>query len=122
MKKQALGIVLFILASFAFAAEDGASEGRKATPNCELISANPPRFNPFAYVPTSITDKRFKNRYPKLSYVVTEDGTVKDVKIVKGTGSPDIDADVVKSVLTWKYKPHAGCLVEASLLVTIDIR
>jgi TonB family protein len=89
---------------------------------CQLISANPPDFHPFAFVPTEVKDKRFKNRYPKISFVVGEDGRVNDVKIVKGTGSPTVDAAVVKSVQAWKYKPQLGCVVDMSMGVTIDIR
>ena len=63
-------------------------------------------------------DRRFKNR----SFVVGEDGTVCDVKVVKGTGFLTVDAVVVKSVKAWKYKPHPGCMIDMSMAVMIDIR
>jgi TonB family protein len=89
---------------------------------CQLISANPADFRPFAFVPTEVKDKRFKNRLPVISFTVGEDGKVSDVKVVKGTGSPTVDAAVVKSVETWRYKPQAGCVISTSMAVTIDIR
>jgi len=88
---------------------------------CRLTPANPPGFKPLAFVPTVIKDKRFKNRRPRLSIVVGEDGLVKDVKVVKGTGAPTVDADIAKSVKEWKFKPQAGCVIESPLVITIDI-
>ena len=89
---------------------------------CQLISANPPGFHPFAFLPTVVKDKQFKNRTPKISYVVEEDGTVRDVKVVVGTGSAKLDSALVKSVQSWKYKPQPGCVISTSTVVTIDIR
>ena len=104
-------------------AQTDVAKPRKGTQQmCQLISANPPDFHPFAFVPTEVKDKRFKNRSPKISFIVGEDGRVNDVKIVKGTGSPTVDAAVVKSVQAWKYKPQPGCVVDMSMGVTIDVR
>jgi TonB family protein len=89
---------------------------------CQLISANPPSFHPFAFVQTKIKDKRFKNRYPKISFVVREGGKVSNVKVVKGTGSATVDAAMVRSVEAWKYKPQPGCAIDISMVVTIDIK
>ena len=88
---------------------------------CRLIPANPPGFRPLAFVPNVIKDKRFKNRRPRLSLVVGEDGTVRNVKVVKGTGAPTVDAALVKSIKAWRFKPQAGCVIESALVVTIDI-
>jgi len=101
---------------------DVAKPGKATQQVCQLISANPPDFHPFASVPTEVKDKRFKNRFPKISFVVGEDGKVSDVKIVKGTGSPTVDAAVVKSVEAWKYKPQPGCVFNMMMGVAIDIR
>ena len=89
---------------------------------CQLISANPPDFHPFAFVPARIQDKGFKNRSPRISFVVGEDGRVRDVKILKGTGSSSVDDKIIKSVQEWRYKPQPGCVTSMSSVVTIDIR
>jgi TonB family protein len=101
---------------------DVAKAGKKTQQVCQLISANPPDFHPFAFVPTLVKDKRFKNRRPRISFEVGEDGNVSDVKVVKGTGSPPVDAGLVKSVQAWKYKPQPGCAMTMSSMVTIDVR
>ncbi len=87
---------------------------------CQLISANPPDFNPFQFVP-KVADFTRLNRRPKVSFVVNEEGSVSSVKILKGTGSPKVDAGLVKSIHAWKYKPQPGCTVETSMAVVIDI-
>jgi TonB family protein len=120
MKRITIGLVL--LSGTVLAAQTDVAKTAKATQHlCQLISANPPDFRPFAFVPTEVKDKRFKNLYPKISFVVGEDGKVSDVKVVKGTGSPTVDATVVKSVEAWKYKPQPGCVIIMSMVVTIDI-
>jgi hypothetical protein len=43
------------------------------------------------------------------------------VKILKGAGSPKVDAGLVKSIQAWKYKPQPGCTFEMSMGVIIDI-
>jgi len=52
---------------------------------------------------------------------VNEDGSVSDVKILKGTRSPKVDAGLVKSIQAWKYKPQPGCRFEMSMGVILDI-
>jgi TonB family protein len=78
--------------------------------------------HPLAFVPKKVQDKRFKNRYPKLTYTIAEDGSVNSVKVIEGTGSPEVDAGLVKSIQSWKYKPQPGCVLDTSTVVTIDIR
>jgi TonB family protein len=87
---------------------------------CQLISANPSDFNAFQFVPKGVDFTRL-NRRPKVSFVVNEDGSVSNVKVLKGTGSPKVDAGLVKSIRAWKYKPQPGCTVETSMSVLIDI-
>jgi len=119
MKYAAAGTLL--LSCSLLGAQTDAAKPSKATQQmCPLISANPPDFH--AFVPTEVKDKRFKNRYPMISFVVGEDGKVSDVKVVKGTGSPTVDAAVVKSVEAWKYKPQRGCAINMSMGVTIDVK
>jgi TonB family protein len=112
-----------LLSGSLLGAQTDVAESAKGTRQvCQLTSANPPNFHPFAFVPTVVKDKRFKNRSPKISFDVGEDGHVGNVKVVKGTGSPTVDAALVKSVQAWKYKPQLGCTFSMSVMVTIDVR
>ena len=122
LMKPAIVGALLVSCSLLIAQTDVAKPSKATQQMCQLISANPPDFHPFAFVPTEVKDKRFKNRYPKVSFVVGENGKVSDVKVVKGTGSPTVDAAVVKSVQAWKYKPQPGCVINMSMGVTIDVR
>ena len=111
--------VLFLVAGVLMAqAPSGESGAKKQV--CQLVSANPPDFNPFQFVP-KVADFTRLNRRPKVSFVVNEDGSVSNVKVLKGTGSPKVDAGLVKSIQAWKYKPQPGCTVETSMAVVIDI-
>jgi TonB family protein len=121
IKHIAIGTVLVGCAILA-AQTDVGKTGKATQQMCQLISANPPDFHAFAFVPTDVKDKGLKNRIPRISFVVGEDGKVTDVKVVKGTGSPAVDAAVVKSVESWKYKPQPGCVIKMSMAVNIDIR
>lgn len=123
MKLPKTIVMLLLLSVCAFLTDVCASDHAGTTQQaCQLVSANPPGFRPFAFVPTVVLDKRFKNRYPKVSYTVGEDGRVINVKVIKGTGSPKVDAGLVKSIQAWRYKPQPGCAIVTSMMVTIDIR
>lgn len=111
--------VLFLVAGVLMAQAPSGGNGA-AKQVCQLISANPPDFNPFQFVP-KVADFTKLNRRPKVSFVVNEDGSVSAVKILKGTGSSKVDAGLVKSIQAWKYKPQPGCTVESSMSVLIDI-
>lgn len=112
-------VVLFLVAGVLMAqAPSGDSGATKQV--CQLVSANPPHFNPFQFIPKSADFTRL-NRRPKVSFVVREDGSIDSVKVLKGTGSPKVDAGLVKSIQAWKYKPQPGCMVETSMSVVIDI-
>jgi TonB family protein len=121
MKHIAIGALL-LGCSVSVGHTDVAKTGEATQQVCQLISANPAGFHPFAFVPTEVKDKRFKNRLPRISFVVGEDGKVSDVKVVKGTGSPTVDAAVVKSMEAWKYKPQPGCVMSMSMAINVDIR
>jgi TonB family protein len=114
--------ILFIAAGTLMAQAPGADRHGATEQVCQLISTNPRDFHPYQFVPAVVDDKRFKNRRPKVAYVVNEDGSVSNVKVLKGTGSPTVDAGLVKSIQAWKYKSQPGCMVETSMVVTIDIR
>lgn len=119
-KKLIAPIVLLLVAGQLVAQAPGGDEHKATAQVCQLISANPPDFNPFQSVPKVVDFKRL-NRRPKVAFVVNEDGTVSNVKVLKGTGSPKVDAGLVKSIRAWKYKPQPGCTVETSMAVIIDI-
>ena len=97
------------------AGEDGATKQV-----CQLVSANPPRFNPFQFVP-KVADFARLNLHPKVSFVVNEHGSVSNVKVLRGTGSSEVESGLVKSIQAWKYKPQTGCTLEISMSVIIDI-
>jgi len=98
----------------------GGDRHKTADQPCQLVSANPPGFNVFRFLPKALDFTRL-NRFPKVAYVVNEDGSVSNVKILKGTGSPKVDAGLIKSIQAWKYKPQPGCKFEMSGEVIIDI-
>jgi len=43
------------------------------------------------------------------------------VKVLKGTGSPKVDAGLVKSIQAWKCKAQSGVTGETLMAVVIDI-
>ncbi len=112
--------MLFLAAGLLMAQAPGGEQRKTADQPCQLVSANPPGFNPFQFVPKALDFTRL-NRFPKVAYVVNEDGTVSNVKILKGTGSRKVDAGLIKSIQAWKYKPQPGCKFKASGEVIIDI-
>jgi TonB family protein len=120
MAALVLAALLNLFGGVCFAQAPGGNEHKATKQVCQLISANPPDFNPFQFVPKEVDFKRL-NRSPKVTYVVNEDGSVSNVKILKGTKSPKVDAGLVKSIQAWKYKPQPGCTVETSMVVVIDI-
>ena len=109
----------FLLASLLLA-QTPSGDRTATTQGCQLIPANPPGFHIYQFIP-KVADFTKLNRFPKVAYVVNEDGSVTNVKILKGTGSPKVDAGLVKSIQAWKYKPQPGCTFEMSMGVIIDI-
>jgi TonB family protein len=101
-------------------AQSPSGDQRTSKQVCQLISANRPDFHRFQLLPKVVDFTRL-NRFPKVAYVVNEDGSVSNVKILKGTGSPKVDTGLVKSILAWKYKPQPGCTFEMSMGVILDI-
>ena len=113
-------LIVFLFADLLMAQAPG-EDRHKTTPQvCHLMSANPPGFHPFQFLP-KVMDFTRLNRFPKVAYVVNEHGSVSSVKILKGTGSPKVDAGLVKSIQRWKYKPQPGCTFEMSMGFIIDI-
>jgi TonB family protein len=116
MIRTVLLVVMFH--SFALAQSPTSQNPQKQV--CQLISANPPNFDLYAFLPKIVDFKRL-NRFPKVSYVVDEDGRVSNVKILKSTGSQKADSGLIKSILAWKYKPQPGCRFEMSMGIILEI-
>jgi len=117
--KAATLSVLLVFTSMVMA-QTPAGDDEATKQVCQLVSANPPRFNPFQFLP-KVADFARLNLHPKVSFVVNEHGSVSNVKVLKGTGSSEVDAGLVKSIQAWKYKPQTGCTMEISMSVVIDI-
>jgi TonB family protein len=124
MAARVLAVLLSLCGCVCLAqtkAQAPSGDEHKAVPQaCRLTSANPPGFNPFQFLPKALDFTRL-NRFPKVAYVVNEDGSVSYVKILRGIGSAKVDAALVKSIQAWKYKPQPGCTFEMTMGVIIDI-
>ena|SRR5271168_263868 len=118
-KTATLGLLLLFV-GMVMAQAPGGDEQKTAPQVCHLASANPPEFHLFQFAPKD-ADFRRLNRFPNVSYVLGENGSVSDVKILKGTGSAKVDAGLVKSIQAWKYKPQPGCTFDMSTVVVIDV-
>jgi TonB family protein len=57
-----------------------------------------------------------------VKFLVHEDGSVSDVKIVRSTGVRDIDKKLLEAVFKWKYEPNPACgmVVETKMTLIID--
>jgi TonB family protein len=62
-----------------------------------------------------------RNLHPRVSYFVGEDGSVSKVKIIDSTESHELDAQIVKSVGAWRYKPQKGCRLDVQMHLSIDV-
>jgi TonB family protein len=118
--KLAAPIMLFLIAGLLLAQTPTADRQGTPSHSCRLVASNPPKFDPFQFVPQKLDFTRL-NRFPKVAYIVSEDGSVSSVKILKGTSSAKVDAALVKSIQAWKYKPQPGCTFEMTMGVIIDI-
>jgi uncharacterized protein len=87
---------------------------------CRMVPVNAPGADLYPFLPKKLDFTKI-NRFPKASYVVDEDGSVRDPKILKSTGSAQVDVGLLKSVQAWKYKPQPGCTIDTSMGVIIDI-
>jgi len=75
-----------------------------------------PALGPFEFLP----NETFKG-HPVVRFLIHEDGTISDVKLVRGSGVRDINERVLESVSRWQYKPNLECgVVEVEKLVIID--
>ena len=76
-KTATLGLLLLFVSMVM--AQAPAARSTKTTPHvCHLVSADSPESNPFQFVPKNADFTRL-NRFPKVSYVVNENGNVSGV-------------------------------------------
>ena len=120
MKLRFVAGALLLMATVATPARSQAATPESTKQPCQLISTNPPDFDPYQFVPKQVDFKRI-NRFPKVAFIVSEDGIVTNIRILNGTGSGKLDQGLVKSLKAWKYKPQPGCSFEISTRLIIDI-
>jgi TonB family protein len=74
---------------------------------------------PFKFLP-----KESYRRLPVIKFLIHEDGTVSDAKVIRSSGVGDIDKKLLDSIVLWKYKPRpVGCgVVESEISMTIDFK
>jgi hypothetical protein len=66
IKRLAVLTVLSAATGMLMAQAPGADSGQKTAQVCQLISANPPGFNPYKFIPKVVDFTRL-NRYPKVA-------------------------------------------------------
>jgi TonB family protein len=72
---------------------------------------------PFKFRPGEIY-----KQVPVITFEVSEDGIVSNVKLVRSSGVKDIDKNEVQAISQWRYKPRpTGCgVIESEVAITID--
>jgi TonB family protein len=61
---------------------------------------------------------------PTLKFQIQEDGSITNVSIMRSSGVPDFDQQILQAFANWKYKPRpAGCgIIENTMALTIDLQ
>jgi TonB family protein len=60
-------------------------------------------------------------RHPVFSFEVNGQGHVRNVRVVKGTGTPSADKKLRRAVSKWRYKSRPSCPVrETTATLTLD--
>jgi TonB family protein len=60
-------------------------------------------------------------RHPVFSIEVDGSGRVRNVHVVKGTGTPKVDRKLSKAIARWQYKPQPSCPTrETTVTLTIE--
>ena len=75
-------------------------------------------------VKTLTTESYTYRRSPIVRFLIQEDGSVTEARIVRSSGVADVDQEVLESVSRWKYKPRStGCgVIEIQMTVVIHWR
>jgi TonB family protein len=82
------------------------------------LGTNPTIKGPFQFGPTESY-----NGPPVIKFLVQEDGTVSDARLVRSSGVADIDKKLLATYSGWKYKAQTGRpVVESEVSVIIDWR
>lgn len=123
---------LLLLASYPLQCQDEISVDAVSTMHV-CSNANPAEAGPCATAPKVLTkinpsypDKARQNRKEgtvTLGLIVTEGGSVKDVRVVTGVDK-DIDQAAIEAVSQWKFAPgtYQGNAVDVELTVTVNFR
>ncbi len=77
-----------------------ALQSRVADSASDWLKSPRPKFPPAAL-------KQFSEGSVKLRLVLTDDGSVRDAKVIKSSGEPTLDLAAQQGVLKWKMKPAA---------------
>jgi TonB family protein len=77
-----------------------ALQSRVADSASDWLKSPRPKFPPAAL-------KQFSEGSVKLRLVLTDDGSVRDAKVIKSSGEPTLDQAAQQGVLKWKMKPAA---------------
>ena len=58
---------------------------------------------------------------PAVSFIIQEDGSVTDVKLIKSSGSPTVDRSIVSGTALTRYNKRPGCgALEVKTFMNID--
>lgn len=111
-------LVVLVISSHALGRGEMQRSGIGPQKACESKLLNSPRLR----VIDKGRPRRF-NRFPVVSFSVSEDGSVHDVKMAKTSRSSQIDDEILDQVKSWKYNVAPGCGVrDARVKVIIDLR
>lgn len=71
--------------------------------------------------PVKLRSGETYKRLPVVEFLVHEDGTVSDVKLVRGSGVSQLDEKVFDSIALWKFKSRPiGCgVIESKMSVNV---
>jgi TonB family protein len=91
---------------------------RVLVPRVKGLGTSPTINGPFQLAPTESYSGP-----PVIKFLVQEDGTVSDVRLIRSSGVADIDKKLLKAYSGWKYRAQAGRpVVESEVSVIIDWR
>jgi TonB family protein len=97
------------------------------TPQSQLLTcgsskhASPANSKRLQFVPEKL-DAAGWNLRPQISFSISDDGSVDDVRIVKGTGSLKVDAGLLNSIQAWRFAPQPSCRIASAEVILIDLK
>ena len=118
LKVAALAMLLLTLPGFA-----GSEKKAQSKQNKEFVKRCSPKLQGKWH---SIDLKHFPlndgyKQPPVVSFIIQEDGSVTDVRLVKSSGSPTVDNEIVKETGLNRYDKRLGCgPIEVKMSMNID--